>query len=161
MFTSTGLLNALAIGLTNAAVAQALAVYQESTTNPLENFNADPNTVTVSGYSAGGQFSCHLMTVMSETIKGAGCSKGGAFTIGKDTDMSKDQIKNAAIKEINELALADHIDPVVNLEDNAVMIISGSNDPVVPAKNQEAVKLIFENYSMQSLKLVSDDLGHN
>ena len=79
MFTSTGLLNALAIGLTNAAVAQALAVYQESTAEALKNLNADPNTVTVSGSSAGAWASCHMMIVMSGTFKGAGCSKGAPF----------------------------------------------------------------------------------
>jgi poly(3-hydroxybutyrate) depolymerase len=41
--------------------------------------NADPDSVTVSGYSAGGSFANHLLIVMSDTVKGAGICKGGAF----------------------------------------------------------------------------------
>ena len=40
-----------------------------------------------------------------------------------------------SIKEIDALASAGDIDPLSNLVDNAVMIISGTNDPVVPAEN--------------------------
>ena len=43
-------------------------------TNRLAFLNADPNTVTISGASAGGAYSCHMQIVYSETIKGAGCS---------------------------------------------------------------------------------------
>jgi poly(3-hydroxybutyrate) depolymerase len=41
--------------------------------------NADPDSVTVSGYSTGGSFANHLLIVMSDTVKGAGICKGGAF----------------------------------------------------------------------------------
>ena len=63
-------------------------------------------------------------------------------------------ISEEAIEIIDALAAAGDIDPVSNLVDNAVIIISGADDPVVPAKNQEAIKLIFQNYDMQNLNFV-------
>ena len=44
-------------------------------------------------------------------------------------------ISEEAIEIIDALAAAGDIDPVSNLVDNAVIIISGADDPVVPAKN--------------------------
>ena len=45
----------------------------------LPDLKANPDTITVSGHSAGGHFSCMLQIILSETVKGAGCSKGGPF----------------------------------------------------------------------------------
>ena len=55
---------------------------------------------------------------------------------------------------IDALAVAGEIDPVSNLAQNAVIIISGADDPVVPAKNQEAAKLTFQHYGMERLSFV-------
>ena len=79
-----------------------------------------------------------MMTVLSGTIKGAGCAKGAAFTSEfgdfKNSDTAE-IISEAAVDLIDELAADGDIDPVSNLVNNAVIIISGANDPVVPAKN--------------------------
>ena len=48
---------------------------------PLPNLFANRDEITVSGQSAGGHYSCHLMLSMSDTWKGAGCSKGSGFDI--------------------------------------------------------------------------------
>ena len=55
----------------------------------LTYLGADPDSVTMSGQSAGAHFSCHMMIVLSGTIKGAGCSKGGAF-MSKYADLRND-----------------------------------------------------------------------
>lgn len=129
MFTSSRLLTTLAIGLANAAVTQA---------ESLLNLNADANTVTLSGFSAGGHFSCHMMTVLSGTIKGAGCAKGAAFTSEfgdfRNGDLPE-TISARAIDIIDALAATGDIDPLSNLANNAVIIMSGADDPVVPATN--------------------------
>ena len=66
-----------------AAFAQSLDLqatqpdFTESAALP--DLKANSQEVTISGMSAGAHFSCHLMIVMSDTFKGAGCAKGGAF----------------------------------------------------------------------------------
>ena len=80
---------------------------------------------------------------MSGTIKGAGCSHGGAFMVGyssfrDESILSRDQMAANAISEINELEADGLIDPTCNYKKRAVYIASGSNDESVPTHNQEA-----------------------
>jgi len=44
--------------------------------------DACPDSVTVSGISAGGHYSNHLQIVLSDVIKGAGISSAGPFMMG-------------------------------------------------------------------------------
>jgi hypothetical protein len=95
--------------------------------------------------SAGGQFSCHLLLTLSDTFKGAGCAKGSAFGQWFGTvleDLTPDEISERAIAELNGLNSQQLIDPLDNLSseasetiDRAVIIISGQNDPTIPARN--------------------------
>ena len=62
----------LAVGAL-AAMGQAL--------DSLPELSAKRDEVTISGHSAGGHFSCHLMWTNSSVWKGAGCSKGAGFGI--------------------------------------------------------------------------------
>ena len=54
----------------------------------LPELSAIRNDLTVSGNSAGGHFSCHLMWTNSSFWRGAGCSKSGGF------DMTLQDFKN-------------------------------------------------------------------
>ena len=67
---------------------------------------------------------------MSDTIKGASCVKGAAFgTSTKEVrDFDQEEIVEEAISRINELEAAQLIDHTSNLEDRAVIIVSGSKD---------------------------------
>ena len=66
--------------------------------------------------SAGAHFSCHLMIVMSDTFKGAGCAKGGAFMSRyaefRDASTTRDTLKKEAMDTIDKAG--DRIDPVSN-----------------------------------------------
>ena len=61
------------------AAAGVKAMELQASSKELEYLNADSDSITVSGYSAGGSFANHLLIVMSDTVKGAGICKGGAF----------------------------------------------------------------------------------
>ena len=78
--------------------------------------------------------------LISNTIKGAGCSKGGPFMASFNdfrdpARMPAKYFSDIAIENIEELAAANEIDPISNLPDRAVYIISGSKDPTVPPHN--------------------------
>ena len=70
----------------SAALANAVELEASAAQNgnvvelpALTNFNADPNSVTVSGHSAGAHYSNSLAVILSGTFKGAGISKGATF----------------------------------------------------------------------------------
>jgi hypothetical protein len=96
----------------------------------------------MSGHSAGGQFSCHMMTVLSGTIKGAGCSKSASFMTRprdwKNAEPTAETMSAISITNIDALNAAGDIDPISNLENRAVIILSGADDPGLPPKNQIA-----------------------
>ena len=105
---------------------QAMDLYEDQV-QMLPYLNADPDTVTVSGHSYGGQYATHLLTVLSGTFKGAGNLKGAAFLAKskhyktKDTDYHVEK----AVRAIRRLHEAGDIDDIGNLANNAVCIISG------------------------------------
>ena len=120
----------IAIGTVLTALTQA--VEQETAASKLPYLNADPNSVTISGTSSGAHFSCNLMIILSGTIKGAGCAKGGAFMHDWKNDFTADEIKTRATGWIDDLALDGDIDPLENLANNAAFVISGLNDAIMP-----------------------------
>ena len=64
----------------NLKLTSAIGLMADPTADgSLVYLGADPDSVTMSGQSAGGHFSCHMMIVMSDAVKGVGCSKGGSF----------------------------------------------------------------------------------
>ena len=105
---------------------KAVDLYQNQV-QKLPYLNADPDTVTVSGHSAGAQYAAHLLTVLSGTFKGAGSSKGAAFMskYGQFKSHDTDYHVANAIIAIRELHEAGDIDDISNLVNNAVCIISG------------------------------------
>ena len=138
MFTSYKQSFAIGCVLANASLTQALEVSAKlqsdaETAISLPYLNADPNSVTMSGYSAGAFFTHKMAFIFSGTVKGAGCAKGGAFM-----HRSKSSITDA-IGFIDDLASGEEpdIDPTENIANNAAYIISGGldpTDPVVPPK---------------------------
>ena len=73
-------LGALAASAESMELASRLG--DATVSDPLPALHAISDEVTISGMSAGAHNSCHLMILMSDTIKGAGCTKGGAFMWG-------------------------------------------------------------------------------
>ena len=64
------------------SIEMSSSLFEATISDSLPALDADPDSVTISGMSAGAHNSCHLMILMSDTIKGAGCTKGGAFMWG-------------------------------------------------------------------------------
>ena len=125
---------------------------------------ANADQITISGFSSGAHNSCHQMIVMSNTIKGAGCVKGGAFMWGysefRDDTTTVESIKERSIPVIHDLNDQEKIDPISNFTDEkrAVILMSASDDGSVPAKNVEG---IFEIYSELGLNGSDDTDGQN
>ena len=105
-----------------------------------------------------------MMTVYSGTIKGAGCSKVPPFNSVRSQFYNNNRfpaetMRDNAVTEIDELNADRMIDPISNLVDRAVIILSSQNDRHVPPKNQEAARQVFENYNTGSLQL--QDTGND
>ena len=132
--------------------------------DPLPTLFANADQITVSGFSSGAHNSCHQMIVMSNTIKGAGCAKGGAFMWGysefSEESTTVESIKERSIPIIHDLNDEEKIDPISNFTDEkrAVILLSASDDRSVPAKNVEG---IFEIYSELGLNGSDDTEGQN
>ena len=104
----------------------------------LPNLFGNRDEVTVSGYSAGGAFSCNLMWTSSDTWKGAGCSKGWGFDYRwKHVKNLTPKVVNKSINKLKKLNDEGLIDPLSNLSsgNRAAYIISGKNDKKVPKDN--------------------------
>ena len=105
--------------------------------------------------SAGAHMSCHLMIVMSNTFKGAGCTKGGAFMSKyanfRDASTTRESLSAAAMATID--AAGSTIDPTSNFTDGsrAVIVLSASNDGSVPDKNQWGIYDIFTELGMNGV----------
>ena len=108
-------LGALA-GLTNAVYMKTGRPTTQA--DPLPNLQANADQITISGQSSGAHNSCHMMILMSDTIKGAGCSKGGAFMSGFDeftmAETTRQSLSTRAQGFIEELELEGKIDPTSN-----------------------------------------------
>ena len=70
----------------------------------LPELQAIRDEITVSGHSAGGHWSCHLMWTNSSLFKGAGCSKSGGFDMNlKDFKQLTEEMIVDSIAELKEL----------------------------------------------------------
>ena len=127
-------------------ILAAIAATGQADADALPNLFANRDEVTISGHSAGGHYSCHLMLTMSDTWKGAGCVKGGAFDLGIWTDLKADEITDHILEQLDELVTEDpnQIDSLDNLSSEnvgsarrAIYVISGVNDHVVHPKYQK------------------------
>ena len=59
----------------------SIAHFNNNTTIPA--LGANPDTVTISGFSSGSYMSTHLHVIFSDTIKGAGMMAGGPYHVGR------------------------------------------------------------------------------
>jgi len=95
------------------------------------------------------------MIVMSNTFKGAGCTKGGAFMSEyanfRHADTTRESLKEAAMEVID--SAGSSIDPRSNFTDGsrAVIVLSASNDGSVPDKNQWGIYDIFTELGMNGV----------
>lgn len=133
----------------------------------LPYMNADPNSITVSGHSAGCLMSELMMMVHSESIKGAGLYQCMPYGIKfDDTELFAENVEaqtlaELAIERIDDAAIAGDIDPTTNLANNSVYIMSGGlSDIEMPPVGQQAQKLVYEHYGVTRLTYFEEDVGH-
>lgn len=102
--------------------------------NALPYLNANPDTITMSGHSAGCFMSQQMSIIHSETIKGVGlftCWPYGTKDDFKNSVTPLDMV--AASTAAIEKAEADgKIEPTANIASQAVYIWSGAKDTITP-----------------------------
>ena len=120
----------------------------------LPHLNANPNTVTVSGFSAGCYMSHKLSIIYSETIKGAGmfaCWPYAGVYDGQDrrsVNKMANRAKRAIYREWHNDGECEEdeycmIDDPANIADQAIYIWGGTKDDVVAHKGQKAMKKLY------------------
>ena len=75
---------------------------------------------------------------------------GSQFADFSDDAKTAEVLKDEAVSLIDGYSASGDIDDTSNIANIAVVIVSGSDDTVVPPKNQEAVQLIYQNYNAAS-----------
>ena len=116
--------------------------------------SADPNSIISVGWSAGGMFSHMLHLIHSSTFKGIANIQGPAYGSKYYRDVvsgkTADQISSAAISALESYEETGDIDLLFPGDASAtpVYLSTGTKDKVVPTKNQEAVKAIYEYYGV-------------
>ena len=91
--------------------------------------SADPNSITVSGFSAGCFMSEKLTYIHSSTIKGAAlfeCLPYGVMYVSEFLDTATGtSLKDLSIPRIEAAVAAGEIDDTANLADRSIYIYSG------------------------------------
>ena len=124
--------------------------------------NADFNTVTVSGHSAGCQWSETMQLVYSGTIRGAALMQCGPYgtdlpdfhAAGASTASLRATANSAAAAEISK------IDPTSNLALRAAYIIKGTNDTTVAPFVVDATYWFLKDQGMTTINLEERNIGH-
>ena len=102
---------------------------------------ADPNSVTVSGHSAGCYMSERMMIAHSDSVKGAGLFQCWPYGIHYVDDLFDDSVTAASlattsIAEIDSALASGEIADTSNLANNSIYIYSGSQDTTTPSVGQ-------------------------
>ena len=113
---------------------------------PLPGLAASTDDVTVSGISSGGYMAVQFQVAYSGIVRGAGVVAGGPYycaegslrrALGNCMTPSGNNLPPTAGETLNtvrQLAESGRIDPVNNLQDDRVWLLSGGNDrTVLPA----------------------------
>lgn len=110
----------------------------------LPALNADPNTWTVAGGSAGGLMTSNIHTAYSDKFKGAGIVIGTCYADYYDLWDKTQNNAELSFKKSQKYDDWGFIDPVENLKDMPVFIFSGGEDTVVPPIKQTSVKDYYD-----------------
>lgn len=138
-----------------AALSLLLISAGVSAAAPLPKLGTDKAEVTVSGISSGGYMAVQFQVAYSQMVRGAGILAGGPYYCaqgvlgralancmepsGKDTPPSPAE----TLKTIGQLAEAGKIDPVKNLRDDRVWLLSGGNDKTLAPAVMDALAAFY------------------
>lgn len=116
----------------------------------LTALNIDPNSVTVSGLSAGGFMAVQMHVAFSALVNGSAIFAGGPYYCAEDNlIIAEDECMYALmggpktdtlIKYTKDEAVQGNIDAVSNLKDDKIYLFSGTKDTVVNPKVMHALQ---------------------
>jgi poly(3-hydroxybutyrate) depolymerase len=138
-----------------AALSLLLISAGVSAAAQLPSLGTNKTEMTVSGISSGGYMAVQFQVAYSQMVRGAGILAGGPFycaqgAIGRALancmePSSKDTPPSPAetLKTIGQLAEAGTIDPIKNLRDDRVWLLSGGNDKTVAPAVMDALAAFY------------------
>ena len=107
--------------------------------------NADPNSVTISGYSAGCNMADRMMKIHSASIQGMACYAGWPYGATLEENLNilatSSSITTLATNDLN--ANLGIIDSTSNLSSRAIYIWGGYWDVLVPYRGAEAMRNVY------------------
>ena len=113
----------------------------------------DPQSVTVSGVSAGGYMAVQFHVAHSALVQGAGVLAGGPYrcaegsmrlALGRCMKGDEEIPTARLLEETSQLALDGAIDPIAGLADDRVWIFRGAADPFVGKPVADALEGYYE-----------------
>ena len=105
---------------------------------------ADPDSITISGFSGGGSMATIMHTVYSDTIKGAGLIASGPYgdkhwsADHYGTDISDLTLAAKSVEKVVYMQNEALVDNTSNFKDAPVYIFSGDKDVTYPPVYQQA-----------------------
>lgn len=148
-------LTLLSLTLLSGALCLGPAISPTQAADTLPALGTDPDSVTVSGFSSGAFMATQMHVALSQTIHGAALFAGGPFGCARGasdiatlTEAMRHCVRTQSIlmpikfggpPDVPDLVegaqrLADQgaIDPLVNLQNDRVILSAGSEDGIVP-----------------------------
>ena len=138
-----------------AALSLLLISAGVSAAAPLPKLGTDKAEVTVSGISSGGYMAVQFQVAYSQMVRGAGILAGGPYYCAQGVlgralancmePSSKDSPPSPAetLKTLGQLAEAGKIDPLKNLRDDRVWLLSGGNDKTLAPAVMDALAAFY------------------
>jgi len=141
---------------------------------PLPGLAANTSEITVSGVSSGAYMAVQFEVAYSQIVRGAGILAGGPYfcaegSVGRAlANCMEPNAKETpptpkeTLKTMAQLAEAGKIDPVKNLRDDRVWLLSGGNDKTVAPAVMDALAAFYrEALPEDALRYVKvPDAGH-
>ena len=134
----------------------------------LPALEANPNSITISGFSAGAWMTNQMHVAFSDIFKGAGMIAGGPYQALPpkphfknllDTNDEPSQISRKSVEKMKNNFIDQKIDDPVNLKNAPVYVGIDEKDAAVSPTYQESLKLFYEGTD-SNLMHEEYDVGH-
>ncbi|ODN02872.1 Poly(3-hydroxyalkanoate) depolymerase C [Orchesella cincta] len=126
--------------------------------DPLQSYNVDTSSITVSGLSAGGAMAMQYHVAFSSEIQGAAiyaglpfaCAKGGLTSANLCMYSPTTIVVANLAREINTLAGSNKIDAVSNLSGDKVFVFHGTKDTTVNPTAGHKLEQLYQEFAVVS-----------
>jgi len=128
----------------------------------LQSYNVDTSTITVSGLSSGGAMAMQYHVAFSSEIQGAAIFAGVPFACAKVNFCSSPATVSVPYlaKEINDLASANKIDGVSNLNGKRVFVFHGTKDTTVDPAAGPKIEQLYQTFGVVTRHEYTIAAGH-